>query len=393
MKRVAFVIDSFDWLGGLNYYRSIITAVVGLYSPYIEIVVLVPSTTSDANAAYFDGAQMIRSKWLDKTGKLAIVRRLLRKGLFGWDVVLGLLLRRHRIDVLSHYAGKVPRFRHLRRIGWIPDFQYVHLPRYFSEDDLKSRARATSLVLAHSDAVIVSSHDAERDLRSIDAGAGVAARVLHFVPCLQRLNQVPESAQIITRRYSIPTDYIFLPNQFWVHKNHRVAIEAVARARRTGMEITIVASGSADDHRAPQHFADLREMIERLGVGDLFRIVGVIPYLDLVALMTHARAVLNPSYFEGWSTTVEEAKALGKTVILSDIPVHREQNPDGALYFDPNDPAMLESVLTAVMGRRGGAAPQARDAEREHQAARNAFGARYQQIVLDVAALRKGERL
>lgn len=33
---------------------------------------------------------------------------------------------------------------------------------------------------------------------------------------------------------------------------------------------------------------------------------------------------VNPSFYEGWSTTVEEAKSIGVPLLLSDIPVHRE---------------------------------------------------------------------
>ena len=74
------------------------------------------------------------------------------------------------------------------------------------------------------------------------------------------------------------------------------------------------------------------------------------PYDDLLSLMHHALAVVNPSFFEGWSTTVEEAKSLGKTVILSDIPVHREQAPDRGHYFRPEAPEELADVLLCVAG-------------------------------------------
>ena len=56
-----------------------------------------------------------------------------------------------------------------------------------------------------------------------------------------------------------------------------------------------------------------------------FIFLGVIPYKDVLGLMRAAVAVINPSVMEGWSTTVEEAKSLGLPLILSDIPVHREQ--------------------------------------------------------------------
>jgi hypothetical protein len=54
---------------------------------------------------------------------------------------------------------------------------------------------------------------------------------------------------------------------------------------------------------------------------------------------------VNPSRFEGWSTTVEEAKSLGKRVLVSDIAVHREQAPARASYFGVDDAGVLAAQL------------------------------------------------
>lgn len=35
--------------------------------------------------------------------------------------------------------------------------------------------------------------------------------------------------------------------------------------------------------------------------------------------------------------TVDEARSLGKPLLLSDIPAHREQSPERAVFFDPYD--------------------------------------------------------
>jgi glycosyltransferase involved in cell wall biosynthesis len=60
-------------------------------------------------------------------------------------------------------------------------------------------------------------------------------------------------------------------------------------------------------------------------------------------------AVINPSLIEGWSTTVEEAKSLGVPLILSDIPVHREQTQE-AMFFDPRSARSLaETMLLATL--------------------------------------------
>ena len=64
--------------------------------------------------------------------------------------------------------------------------------------------------------------------------------------------------------------------------------------------------------------------------------------------MRQSLAMLQPSLFEGWSTPVEEAKSLGKSIVLSNIPVHVEQSPPGVRYFDPTDAAALAVCLVEV---------------------------------------------
>ena len=60
---------------------------------------------------------------------------------------------------------------------------------------------------------------------------------------------------------------------------------------------------------------------------DYYKILGVVPYNDLLSLMAYSIAVINPSKSEGWSSTVEQAKSYGKMILLSDLDVHLEQNP------------------------------------------------------------------
>jgi len=43
----------------------------------------------------------------------------------------------------------------------------------------------------------------------------------------------------------------------------------------------------------------------------------------LLGLMVRSQAMILPSLYEGWSTALEEAKALGKDCLVSDIQVHR----------------------------------------------------------------------
>ena len=71
----------------------------------------------------------------------------------------------------------------------------------------------------------------------------------------------------------------------------------------------------------------------------------MIPYADVQALAEGSLGYINPSFFEGWSTTVEEAKYRGKPILLSDLKVHREQAPSKGVFFNPNAPEELAKKM------------------------------------------------
>src|SRR5262249_9754797 len=76
--------------------------------------------------------------------------------------------------------------------------------------------------------------------------------------------------------------------------------------------------------------------------------LGEIPSRHVALLMRASVATVNPSLFEGWSTTVEEAKSLGVRTVVSDLAVHREQLGADAEFFDPHDVAAIAASLEKV---------------------------------------------
>ena len=67
-----------------------------------------------------------------------------------------------------------------------------------------------------------------------------------------------------------------------------------------------------------------------------------------MSLIYYSSAVINPSLFEGWSSTVEQAKAYNKKIILSDISVHREQKPKYSYFFHPKNFLILSKILIKI---------------------------------------------
>jgi glycosyltransferase involved in cell wall biosynthesis len=147
----------------------------------------------------------------------------------------------------------------------------------------------------------------------------------------------------------LPLQWFYLPNQFWAHKNHGIVIDALNLLKKQGVHPTIVCTGTTADHRSPHYFGQIQKKIADYHLQDQFIILGLIPYAEVAALAKYSLAMINPSFFEGWSTSVEEAKSLGKRIILSHLPVHLEQAPQKAHYFDPKNAKELAEIMLQVI--------------------------------------------
>ncbi len=378
--RIAFVFG-FDggWLGGINYFRNLFTALYALPDRRVEAVIF---TGYDTPQGYFEDipVEVVRSRLFDKKSILYWLRskflyRLERDLLIEWFFKL------HRISILSHsdwLRGKDA----LPTVGWIPDFQHLHLPEFFSHEEIKSRNIHYHAICEYCSKVIISSYDALKDLKEFDPIGASKAAVLSFVvsPIVEVL--LPDR-QTLEKRYGFSGEFFLLPNQFWKHKNHLMVIEALGLLAKSGNRVLIICTGNASDYRHPGYSDSLFDRAKALGVDSDFKHLGVIPSSDLAGLMLYSSGIINPSYFEGWSTTVEEAKALGKRILLSDIPVHREQSPARARYFDPNNPVQLARMLWDIYVQPDIKGPECNKlAKQETQLRREKFARQYQNIVL-----------
>lgn len=346
--RVGFILASVNsgWLGGLNYFRSLLTAIDLIPQGRIEAVVFLGNRANRDLNEDFGCATIVRSSIIDHTSFPGFVQRATRK-LLRKNPLLISLLRRHRIDVLSHY-GPLEASSGLRTVGWIPDFQHIHLPQYFTETERKMRDAEFRRTIAGCNLLIVSSNSACADLTRFAPESAAKARVLHFVPSISSTVSIP-NLKGLQIKYGFTAPYFYLPNQFWTHKNHSIVIDALIELHHSNIHPLVIASGNTHDPRNPGHYENLLQRAAAGGVSNQFKSLGIIPYPDLVGLMKYSEAVINPSLFEGWSTTVEEAKAMGKPILLSRIPVHEEQDPAQGIFFDPSDARGLAEIMERTL--------------------------------------------
>jgi glycosyltransferase involved in cell wall biosynthesis len=342
--RVGFILNPGDWSGGRNYLRNLFVAIRTLPENPITPVIFTGKRQGDASVD-FPGVEVIRSSLLDRNSPSWLLRRIIAKTT-AQDSVLQALLQRHGVSILSH-SLHLGRQTALKTIGWIPDFQHIHLPEFFSTEDLRQRDRDYMKLCELCDKIIVSSGCVASDLQAFAPAYAHKAELLRFVASPSPLAHSATLSDL-QKTYSFNKPYFLLPNQFWAHKNHRVVLNALKILKRRNEPLLVLATGSFEDYRNPSFFPSLMEYAKECDVLDCFRVLGKIPFDHLIGLMQHATAFINPSRFEGWSTSVEEAKTMGKQIVLSDIPVHREQAPERAFFFPTDDPNALATAMMAA---------------------------------------------
>lgn len=355
---VAICVDGLgdNWLGGVNYFRNLLSVFDAAGEQGLRLHLL-----TDA-AAFLDGLQLSSRVRLHA---LPMMRR--RSAAWAWrkawqllrgrDVqLLGMLQALQvRAVVFSYVAGASEAG--IRCLPWIPDFQFKHHPELFPPAVVAAEQQRAEKFLRQADGLVVSSQAAAQDAVALFNARPEQVQVLHFAPRMDFAPlQDPVLRDAVFARHGIVQPYIFLPNQYWQHKNHALVVQALQLIRGRGEEPPLVIStGKTEDQRNPAHFGIFQAALQASGVADRYRVLGVIDRQDMLVLLAHSMAVLNPSRFEGWSTTVEEAKALGKPLLVSDIAVHREQVAGlaHAQTFGVDDAPALAALLSAQQHRRG----------------------------------------
>jgi glycosyltransferase involved in cell wall biosynthesis len=146
----------------------------------------------------------------------------------------------------------------------------------------------------------------------------------------------------------LPSRYFVICNQFWSHKNHALVVRALEILAKRDLRPVVVCTGALVDFRQPDCAERLLQQMHRAGVSSQVVLLGLVPRRLQVEIIRRSLAVVQPSLFEGWSTVVEDARVLGKPSMLSDLDVHREQNPPGANFFARDDANALAAVMESA---------------------------------------------
>jgi len=348
--RVAFSVFGGDgWTGGINYLRNLLSAVAELPNQTVQAILFIapdtPIESIEMLLPYLAKPPVVVQGWAG--GVLPWLKRLAGSALLQRDFVSEAAFKQENIDVVFQHAAWYGLNFKIPTLAWIADFQHKHLPHMFSKtNNLKRELGYWALSLCAT-RVMLSSEDSRADCERFFPRFKGRTSVLPF--CVQMSEQaLAVNPEEVCQHYSLPARYFYLPNQFWRHKNHIGVIEALKILKAQSENLVVALTGNPKDGRNPSYPAHIFKLAEDYGLQGSFRFLGMVPFEHILPLMRGSLAVINPSLFEGWSTTVEEAKAVGVPLLLSNLRVHHEQAEDISQFFDPHHPAEIANCMSTA---------------------------------------------
>ena len=339
------------WIGGTEYIKNIILALSSLpdeeretFEIYLLYSQSLGTDIQNQLKTYLDNVYNLEHElesftFLNRL-KWKIQRIVFRQS----DSRFSDFLKKNKLNFV--YPSLVPRNENLLYQGcpWIYDFQHKYLPHLFTQSDIEVRDRGFTQIADLSSRVVLSSRTAAADFQKFFPDSKCQTEVLQFRTSLPA-SWYTLDAVAVQQKYHLPERFFLISNQFWQHKNHLVVLEALKILQASSIYPVVVCTGHIYDYRKPDYINIFLQTMSTYGLANQVYLLGLIPRIDQIQLMRHSLAVIQPSLFEGWSTVVEDARCLGKKMILSDFPVHIEQDPPDSVFFDQHSPQQLAALI------------------------------------------------
>ena len=213
-----------SWLGGTIYLKNLFEGINSTKNIKIKPVIITDFKCTKKDLSYFKGIEVIRSNLFSRSNFNRITNKIIII-IFGKNFFVQNFLLKNNIQVVSHFSilgkkSKVPS------IYWQPDFQEHNNSQYISFRRKMFRKFNTYLFANHSSKVLLSSNTVKKELKKINLQAYKKSKVLR--PTFSNLpSNSYKSLKFLKIKFKIKSNYFFLPNHFWSHKNHVLVLKSL----------------------------------------------------------------------------------------------------------------------------------------------------------------------
>ena len=227
------------------------------------------------------------------------------------------------------------------------DLQHLHLPQFFTPQELAWKETMYHMGCRFAQTVVVGSQWAKDDI--VRQYALDPSKVL-IIPegSPGQLSPLPDgqTVQEVRKRYGLPETYVFYPAIIWPHKNHLRLLEALALLRdERGLAVSLVCTGT----KLEQFWPRIEKRIRELKLEHEVQCLGFVPEADLRVIQGSAHCLVQPSLFEASSLPIFDAWLEGVPVACSRATALPEQVGDAGLLFDPLDTRDIADAIAKIV--------------------------------------------
>lgn len=182
-------------------------------------------------------------------------------------------------------------------------------------------------------------HIPEQDVTAVYLAAGP-----QFAPAENSLTDMA-----ILRKYDLPDSYILYLGGYALHKNVTTLLHAYTYvAQALGSDYPLVLAGKKPQTISPA-FPDYDATIQRLGLNQSVRWIGVVDEEDKPVLYRNAETFVFPSRYEGFGLGPLEAMACGTPVVTSNSSSLPEVVGAAAFAVDAADEREMAGAIIATV--------------------------------------------
>lgn len=236
-----------------------------------------------------------------------------------------------------------------RSITYIYDLGFIDFPQFVQKRNRKYLSKYIQRWTSRTDIIAtISQYSKSRIQELLD----VEADKVEIVYC--GVDPVPEPEKYfvnkVLSKYKLSKNYLLFVGNIEPRKNLKGLIEGFARTsqkiRKSYQLIIIGADGWSNGE-----IYDAVDIARKQGCQIIIP-EDFVTNDELAAIRSQARAMISPSFYEGFSIPPLEALSQRVPIALSDIAVHKELYAGRAVFFDPNDIDDIATGITTVLEQR-----------------------------------------
>ena len=276
---------------------------------------------------------------------------------FSWNIApslwrsfgLNAVIKHDKIDIFHGLSHELPSNlikinKTIKTVVTVHDLLVFRYPKFFTFIDRSIYRQKLIHSCKNADKIFAVSNQTSNDLQEFLKIPTNKISVLHQAchPRFYQNNLRDLSKKDILHRYSLPLGpFILMVGALEENKNHKSVIKALSYIK--DKELTLVIIGQGRLKKEIFNEAKKRKILNRL------QLIPFVPSQDLPSIYQLCKALVFPSFYEGFGLPIVECLASGSAVVTSRGGCFAEAGGNEAFYADPNDPESIAEEISRAL--------------------------------------------